>query len=352
MEVDEAPVMEEQDNDDKPIDKDAALKAAMRKRAPWVEKYRPRSLAQVAGNVETIDRLKVFASVGNVPNLILSGPPGIGKTTSIHCMALQMLGSEKYAEAVLELNASNDRGINVVRDQIKSFAQMKVNLPAGRHKIIVLDEADSMTDGAQQALRRTMELYSTSTRFALACNDSTRIIEPIQSRCAILRFSRLSDDDVLQRLLDVCEKETVGYDDEGLQAIVFTAEGDMRQALNNLQSCVNGYDFVSSENVFKVCDEPHPKRVQKMLDHCVEGEIDEALAILNYLWEMGYAAEDIATIIFRLVKTMPGMPSEPLRLQFIKEIGVTHRRILEGLDTLVQLSGLVARLCVLAEPSG
>ena len=132
------------------------------------------------------------------------------------------------------------------------FAQQKVTLPRGRHKIIILDEADSMTESAQQALRRTMELYSNTTRFALACNSSEKIIEPIQSRCAMLRYSKLSDAQVLAKVLEVCKKEGVEYTEDGMEAVVFTAQGDMRQALNNLQSTHEGFGLVKSENVFKV----------------------------------------------------------------------------------------------------
>ncbi len=170
--------------------------------APWIEKYRPDTLADVVGNTEAVSRLAAIAQVGNLPNIILSGPPGIGKTTSIMCLAREMLG-ESYKNAVLELNASDARGIDVVRNKIKMFAQKKVTLPPGRHKIIILDEADSMTSAAQQALRRTMEIYSPTTRFALACNNSTKIIEPIQSRCAVLRYSRLHDAEILARLQQV-----------------------------------------------------------------------------------------------------------------------------------------------------
>lgn len=134
--------------------------------------------------------------------------PGIGKTTSIVCLAHEMLGAS-YKDAVLELNASDDRGIDVIRSRIKTFAQKKVTLPPGMHKIIILDEADSMTGGAQQALRRTMEIYSNTTRFALACNQSNKIIEPIQSRTAVLRYTKLTNEEVLKRLLEICQMEKV-----------------------------------------------------------------------------------------------------------------------------------------------
>ena len=177
---------------------------------PWIEKYRPRKLEDVVGNEETLVRLQAIAKDGNLPNLILCGPPGTGKTSSVHALAHELLG-DSYKDGVLELNASDARGIDVVRNRIKSFAMNKVTLPKGRQKIIILDEADSMTTAAQQALRRTMEIYSNTTRFCLACNISTKIIEAIQSRAAILRYSRLSHEQILANLMKVCEAEEVPY---------------------------------------------------------------------------------------------------------------------------------------------
>lgn len=312
---------------------------------PWIEKYRPEDFLDIVGNEDTVARLEVFSRNGNVPNIILAGPPGVGKTTTILALARHMLGPS-FRSAVLELNASNERGIDVVRNKIKTFAQTQVTLPPGRHKIVILDEADSMTDGAQQALRRIMELYSNTTRFALACNTSEKIIEPIQSRCAMLRFSRLSDAQIVSKLLRVCEIEQVSYTDDGLEAIVFTAEGDMRQALNNLQSTFRGFAHVNSQNVFKVCDEPHPMLIKDMLSHCAKADIDEAYKIMSHLWRLGYAAEDIITNVFRISKQHE-LP-EYLKLEFIKEIGYTHMRIAQGETTLVQMSALLARLCRVA----
>jgi replication factor C subunit 2/4 len=176
------------------------------------------------------------------------------------------------------------RGIDVVRNRIKGFAQKKVTLPAGRQKLVILDEADSMTSGAQQALRRTMEIYSGTTRFAFACNQSNKIIEPLQSRCAILKYSRLTDAQIVKRLTQICEAEKVEYSEDGLAALVFSAEGDMRQAINNLQSTYAGFGFVDGNNVFRVVDQPHPFKVESMIKNCQQCNIDSALSMLKELW--------------------------------------------------------------------
>ncbi|KAL4400047.1 replication factor C subunit 4 [Malassezia pachydermatis] len=274
----------------------------------------------MVGNAATVERLKAIEENGNCPHLLVS----VGR-------------------------ADADNGIDVVRNKIKVFAQKKVSLPPGRHKIIILDEADSMTPGAQQALRRTMEIYASTTRFCFACNQSNKIIEPIQSRCAILRFGRITDEELLRRLVQICEAEKVQYSDEGLAAIVFTAEGDMRQAINNLQSTWTGMGYVSPDNVFKVCDQPHPLIIQEILTRCHTGDVDGALDKLDDVWSLGYSSLDIVTTLFRVVKTMDTLP-EPVKLDFIREIGWTHMRTLEGVGTLLQLSGLVARLAKLSMP--
>jgi replication factor C subunit 2/4 len=309
--------------------------------APWVEKYRPEFLHDIVGNSDAVSRLSAIAEMGNLPNIILTGPPGIGKTTSVLCLAREMLG-DSYKNAVLELNASDARGIDIVRNKIKMFAQKKVTLPPGRHKIIILDEADAMTSAAQQALRRTMEIYSSTTRFALACNNSTNIIEPIQSRCAVLRFTRLSDAEIFSRLQHVAMKENVAYELSGFEAIIFIADGDMRNALNALQSTVSGFGYVNSENVFKVCDQPQPTKVKVVIERDIEGKTIEALDAVMALWGSGYAATDIIQTLFKVTKGID-IPEE-LKLNMIREIGFTHMRIAEGLNTQLQLAGCVSRL--------
>lgn len=312
---------------------------------PWVEKYRPKYLKDVVGNKETVASLERIAQEGNMPHMILSGLPGIGKTTSILCLARELMNNDPrlMRDAVLELNASDDRGIDVVRNQIKQFAQKKVLLPPNREKVIILDEADSMTAGAQQALRRTMEIYSSSTRFAFACNQSSKIIEPIQSRCAILRYNKLRDEEVLEALQRIVKSEGVEATDDGLAALIFTAEGDMRQAINNLQSTYYGFTLVNAENVYKIVDSPHPLLVAKMLSLASEGKIDDSLDILRQLWSKGYSAVDIVTVAFRVMKTMYKL-SESTRLEMLRIIGFTHMRILEGVSTYLQLAGMLGKM--------
>ncbi|KAK2096244.1 Subunit of heteropentameric Replication factor C (RF-C), partial [Saguinus oedipus] len=208
---------------------------------------------------------------------------------------------------MLELSASNDRG--------------------SQHKIIIQDEADSVTEGAS----------------ALACNASDKIIKPIQSHCTVLRCTKLTNAQILARLMNIIEKERVPHTDDGLEDIIFTTHRDMRQVLNNLQSPIAGFAFINSENVFMVYEEPHPLLMKEMIQHCVNANINEACKILAHLWHLCYSPEGITDNIFQVCKTF--QMAEHLKLEVIEEIGYTHIKIAEGVNSLLQMAGPLARLC-------
>lgn len=351
-----------------------------RRRVPWVEKYRPRTLDDVVGNQSTVDSLRALVVDGTMPNLILSGPPGCGKTTSILCLARHLLGNDckadddgaassfvndnsrrafvaeterralrYYSNNVLELNASDERGVNIVREAIAKFAAKKATFnPAmpGKHKIVVLDEADSLTVAAQQNLRRLMEKHAATTRFVLACNDSTRLIEPIQSRCAILRYARINDAQMAERLRAVAAAESVQCSDDGIDALVFTADGDMRGGINNMQATHAGFDVVTETTVYQVCDTPHPKVLHDVVHHCLKQELDSALELLVDLLSHGYSPLDVIATLYRVVSAYhyDDMNDEQ-QLLMIAAVGQTHMRCLQGVSSKLQLSAMVARLC-------
>lgn len=312
----------------------------------WLEKYRPKKFEDVVGNRGATEILRQHAAQGTFPHLLLSGPPGCGKTTIVHCLAREHLG-EFYEAGCIELNASDDRGIDVVREKIKGFAQQKVSLPEGKLKVIILDEADSMTGAAQQAMRRTMEIYSQTTRFALACNISSKIIEPIQSRCAILRFGRISDEEMIVRLKLILDKESAPYDQSGLDALIFSAEGDMRNALNGAQSTYNAFGTITHDHVFKMNDQPQPKLIKTSLEGCLKRDWKAAFAPVHEIYKQGYSTTDIISTFARVTKNFDC--PENIKLEWLKEVGLAHMRVNAGAHGLLQLDAMVSKFCLAAK---
>ncbi len=313
---------------------------------PWSEKYRPTQLKDIVGNDEIIRRLMNISKEGNIPNIILSGPSGLGKTTSIHCLAKELL-KEDYEKGVLEINASDSRGIEIVRNKIKMFAQKKTNFNGIKHKIVILDEADSMTAAAQQALRRTMEMYSTTTRFVFACNTSTKIIEPIQSRCAILRFTKLDNEDVRKRLEYIMKQEKIEemIKKNGLDAIIFLSDGDLRYAINTLQVASTFREkIITDEFIYQICDKPQPLLIKNIIDACYEKSFERAKELVIELCEKGFAMSDIIILLFKMICNDKEL-EEKKRIEMLKIITIYHQRIIYGTSTELQLIGCLAHLC-------
>jgi replication factor C subunit 2/4 len=217
----------------------------------WVEKYRPTNLDEISAQPEVIQSLKKVLVTKNLPHLIFFGPSGCGKTSTILALSKELFGEELYYDRVIELNASDERGINVIRDKIKTYAKKainpKENVPPW--KIIILDEADNMTSDSQFALRRIMEEYSKLTRFCIICNYHNKIIDPINSRCALFRFKPIKEEEILDKLKDICKKENLTLSDEFLNQVIKFSRGDLRKAINFLQKCQNQYGNILNQDI-------------------------------------------------------------------------------------------------------
>ena len=306
----------------------------------WIEKYRPRSLSQIVGQEAITSRLKAYVEKKDLPHLLFSGPAGVGKTTSSVAIAQEIYG-EKWKENFLELNASDERGIDVVRNRIKNFARSSFG--KYDYKIIFLDEADSLTKDAQSALRRTMEQFSHNTRFILSCNYSNRIIDPIQSRCAVFRFPPLSDEAISEKVREIAQEEGITITEGGVGAIIYVSQGDMRKAINSLQAASITGEEVEEEGVYKTAASARPEDIHSMVEKALGGDFIEARKILEILLiEGGVSGGDIIDQIYRSVWEF--QVNNENAVLMIDRIGEAEYRISEGASERIQLEALLAAI--------
>ena len=310
----------------------------------WIEKYRPNNLDEIVGQDAIVKRLKSYVQVKNMPHLMFSGAAGTGKTSAAIATAQELYGDE-WHENFIELNASDERGIDVVRNKIKNFART-APLHA-QFKIIFLDEADALTPDAQSALRRTMESYSLSCRFILSCNYSSKIIEPIQSRCAIYRFKPIRDEDIQSRIQFIADKEGVSVRESAFDAISAIANGDLRKAINILQSSAVVNENIDKNLVYQITSTAKPEDINLLIHKALDSNFMDALTILDSLLsEQGLSAGDIINQIHKAVFDLD--ISDSVKVKLIDKIGEIDFRLTEGASERIQLEALIAEFMLVA----
>ncbi|NHN65519.1 replication factor C small subunit [Haloarcula sp. JP-Z28] len=306
----------------------------------WIEKYRPQTLDDVMGHENIVGRLKSYVSRNDLSHMLFSGPAGTGKTTCATAIARELYGDD-WREHFLELNASDERGIDVVRDRIKNFA--RTSFGGVEYRIIFLDEADALTSDAQSALRRTMEQFSNNVRFILSCNYSSQIIDPIQSRCAVFRFSPLADDAVAEEIRTIAAEEDIELTEDGLDALVYAADGDMRKAINGLQAASVSGDTVDESAVYAITSTARPEEIRTMVQSALDGDFTASRATLDrLLTEEGIAGGDIIDQLHRSIWEFDIDDDAAVRV--LERIGETDYRITRGANERVQLEAMLASL--------
>lgn len=305
----------------------------------WTEKYRPNSLNEIINQSHVVERLKSWVNEGSIPNMLFAGSAGVGKTTAALCLAKDLFGGH-WQENFQETNASDARGIDVVRGRVKDFARTK---PIGNDfKIVFLDESDALTPEAQQALRRTMEKFSDVCRFILSCNYSSRIIEPIQSRCSVFRFRRLANPDVKKYLSRIAEGEKLSLNDDVYNTIFEISEGDLRKSVNILQAC-STLEKIDRDGIYEVVAKVKPEEVGNMIKLAVEGNFPEARKrMYDMLITQGLAGDDIIRGIHSQIFKLE--MDEKLRLELIEKIGEYEFRLNQGGSPEIQIEALLAQI--------
>ncbi|NCN99364.1 replication factor C small subunit [Candidatus Pacearchaeota archaeon CG10_big_fil_rev_8_21_14_0_10_35_219] len=305
----------------------------------WTERYRPSTFEGVVGQQEIVKRTKSLVNSLNIPHLLFAGPAGIGKSTLALIIVKELFGPS-WKENYLELNASDERGIDVVRQKVKDFARTKA-LGKVPFKVIFLDEADALTREAQQALRRTMENYTNTCRFIMSCNYSSKIIDPIQSRCVVFRFKLLEKKDVTFVIKKIAEQENLKLSEDAIETLYESSEGDCRKAINLLQATASISPDINGEMISLIVSKSKPKDIKVVLDYALSGDfVKSKEKLLDVMLTESIAGTDI---IKAIQKEIWGLEIEPeIKVKLTEKTGETEFRIVEGSDEFVQLESLLA----------
>jgi replication factor C subunit 2/4 len=320
---------------------------------PWVEKYRPKTSDDILLDSFIKEKINKILENKTIPNMIITGEPGTGKTSTIICLAKQIYNNNNYNDHVLELNASDDRGLSIINNTILPFCKKKTI----NHKLVILDEADTITNKAQNLLSNIIAEYRKKTRFVFICNDCSQIIESIQSNCMIIKYARISRENLFNKIKSICDIEKVNYTIEGINALLFSSDYDIRQAINNLECIHYSIHNLTSESIYLLIEQPKPIYIQNILSNCIDGNFNIAIKIVVELYNKGYTPNDILLTFMKCLMEnhfnnnnfVKDKLDKDIILKIYEIISLSYIRINGGIDTLGQLCGCIAKIYLYLE---
>jgi len=313
---------------------------------PWVEKYRPKKFNEILLDPFIKEKINKMVEIKSIPNMIITGEPGTGKTSTILYLA-KHLYQEKYSDYVLELNASDDRGLIIINNTIHPFCKKKID-EKFNYKLIILDEADSITQKAQNLLSNIISEFRKNTRFVFICNDYTQIIESIQSKCMIIKYPKIDSNNLYIKIKNICEIEKIDYTEEGINTLIFVSDQDIRQLINNLECIYYSFGKLNNENIYKFIDKPKTFYITEILKACFDKDYPKTMMIVKNLYYKGYTPNDILLTfmkyLFEYNDNTDINLEEETKLKLYEIISLSYILVNSEIDTLLQLCGCVSKV--------
>ena len=312
---------------------------------PWIEKYRPKKYDEIL--LDPFIKHKIYNILQNkiIPNMIITGEPGTGKTSTILYIAKELYKTS-YNNNVLELNASDDRGLSIINNTIYPFSKKKIDLNINfpNHKLVILDEADSITSKAQNLLSNIISETKFNTRIVFICNDCSQIIESIQSKCMIIKYPKINHNNLYKKIIDICISENIEYTTEGIETLLFVSDQDIRQAINNLECIYYSFNILNLDNVYALIDKPKPYYISEIISNCYNKDYIKIINIIKDLYNKGYTPNDILLTFMKYIFEYNNNLDEISKLELYKIISHNYIRINNGVDSLLQLYGCVSKI--------
>jgi replication factor C subunit 2/4 len=310
---------------------------------PWVEKYRPKNSDEILLDPFIKEKINKMIETKTIPNMIITGEPGTGKTSTILYLAKHLYGN-KYSDYVLELNASDDRGLIIINNTIHPFCKKKID-EKFNYKLIILDEADSITQKAQNLLSNIISEFRKNTRFVFICNDYTQIIESIQSKCMIIKYPKIDFNNLYIKIKTICEVENIEYTQEGINTLIFVSDQDIRQLINNLECIYYSFGVLNEENIYKFIDKPKTFYITEIIKACYNKDYSKSIIIVKNLYYKGYTPNDILLTFMKYLFEYDDIDlDEETRLKLYEIISLSYILVNSEIDTLLQLCGCVSKV--------